>query len=44
MKENELLEYFEKWRGSKLEDKDIVGNMAFEAFKEGYGTAIKVFL
>jgi len=44
MTEEQLLKAFEEWRGSKLEDKDVVGNFAFEAFKQGYKTAIKVFL
>jgi len=44
MKEEELLKAFEEWRGSTLEDSDVVGNFAFQAFKQGYLTAIKVFL
>lgn len=44
MDEQQLLKAFEEWRGTTLEDKDIVGNFAFQAFKEGYKTAVKVFL
>lgn len=36
MNEEQLLKTFEEYKGSKLDDLDILGNIAFKVFCAGY--------